>query len=218
MSSEDHLPKDPEITNQKYVCLSVLTNSSIKDHNGDIVKTDNTARGIKIRGVYATLEDAQKRAEQVRNFDPTFNVFVGEVGAWLPWEDDIDKAEDAVYVEEKLNTLMKGYKDQQVKSKEYQELRRHNDIQNSIKKVKESKKENEIKEEENEEENIVNENITEDNIVEEEKEIKRNKDELSDLRKQIETKDSQVYGINSELEKARELFEELTKGMNENKK
>jgi len=204
--NEDHLTKDPEIPNQSFVCLSVLTNSSIKDHNGDVIKSDNTARGIKIRGVYPTLEAAQKRAEQIRTFDPNFNVFVGEIGAWLPWEDDIDKAEDAVYAEEKLNSLMKGYKQQQVKAKEYQELRKQNDIENSIKKVKENKESRGIKEEEEDS-----------NIVIDESQIKEDKEELSSIRKQIEKKDDKVRTVDVELEKARKLFEELQKSYNENK-
>ena len=94
----DYLDNDEPINGQKYVCLSILTNKSIKDlSSGEIVKSDNNARGIKIRGVYNTMEEAKKRCEQIRQFDKVFNVFVGEVGAWLPWDDDPETAEEAVY-------------------------------------------------------------------------------------------------------------------------
>jgi len=198
---EDNLSVDPEISNQKYVCLSILTSNSIKDEHANVIKTDNTARGIKIRGVYSTIEEATKRCEQIRKFDPNFNVFIGEVGKWLPWEDDIDKAEDAVYAEEKLNSLMKGYKDSQAKAKEYQELRKQQDINNSIKKAKELTADEE--------------NIIESDVINEEKEVKSKKEELSTIRKDIESKDKKVNTINVELEKARKLFEELTKQVNE---
>ncbi len=66
----DYLDNDEPINGQKYVCLSILTNKSIKDlSSGEIVKSDNNARGIKIRGVYNTMEEAKKRCEQIRQFD-----------------------------------------------------------------------------------------------------------------------------------------------------
>ena len=37
-------------------------------------------RGLKIRGVYNTQEEANKRAEYLQKIDPNFHVFVGEVG------------------------------------------------------------------------------------------------------------------------------------------
>ena len=96
----DYLDNDEPINGQKYACLSILTNRSIKDlSSGEVIKSDNNAKGIKIRGVYNTMEEAKKRCEQIRQFDKVFNVFVGEVGAWLPWDDDPESAEEAVYAE-----------------------------------------------------------------------------------------------------------------------
>ena len=120
---EDYLYVDPTLENQKYVCLSILTINSIKNVEGEVVPVEtkigvkpdtpvkyNLSRGIKIRGVYKTIEEAEKRCEQIRKFDSNFNVYVGEVGKWLPWDDDPEKADDANYAEPKLNELMKNYK------------------------------------------------------------------------------------------------------------
>lgn len=195
----DYLDNDEPINGQKYVCLSILTNKSIKDlSSGEIIKSDNNARGIKIRGVYNTMEEAKKRCEQIRQFDKVFNVFVGEVGAWLPWDDDPETAEEAVYAEEKLNQLMKSFKEQQIKAKEYHEVRKQQLVEQSI---KSSQKDVEEKSPEN--------NI--ENNIEDEKEG------LNEYKNEINDKEKHIKNINTELDKAKKLFEELTKKANESK-
>lgn len=201
----DYLDKDEPINGQKFVCLSILTNNSIKDvSTGEIIKSDNNAKGIKIRGVYNSLEDAKKRCEQIRQFDKVFNVFVGEVGAWLPWDDDPESAEEAVYAEEKLNQLMKSFKEQQIKAKEYHEIRKQQLVEQSI---KSSQKNTEDKS--SDEETDMN-NIIDNNIEDEKEGLKEYKNEIND-------KEKHIKNINTELEKAKKLFEELTKKANESK-
>jgi hypothetical protein len=41
---------------------------------------------LKVRGVYDTLREAQVRAKVLQRRDPNFNVFLGQVGYWLPWD------------------------------------------------------------------------------------------------------------------------------------
>jgi hypothetical protein len=201
----DYLDNDEPINGQKYVCLSILTNKSIKDlSSGEVIKSDNNAKGIKIRGVYNTMEEAKKRCEQIRQFDKVFNVFVGEVGSWLPWDDDPESAEEAVYAEEKLNQLMKSFKEQQVKAKEYHELRKQQQVDQSIKSSQTN-----ADEKSSEEDKDIN-NITENNIEDE-------KEGLNEYKNEINDKEKHIKSINTELEKAKKLFEELTKKANENK-
>ncbi len=42
--------------------------------------------------------------------DPKFNVFVGQVGYWLPFDPTADDSIEAEYQEKQLNELMKNYK------------------------------------------------------------------------------------------------------------
>lgn len=201
----DYLDNDEPINGQKYVCLSILTNKSIKDlSSGEVIKSDNNARGIKIRGVYNTMEEAKKRCEQIRQFDKVFNVFVGEVGAWLPWDDDPETAEEAVYAEEKLNQLMKSFKEQQIKAKEYHETRKQQLVEQSIK-----TSQKDAEEKSPDDENNIN-NIIENNIEDE-------KEGLNEYKNEINDKEKHIKNINTELEKAKKLFEELTKKANESK-
>lgn len=201
----DYLDNDEPINGQKYVCLSILTNRSIKDlSSGEVIKSDNNAKGIKIRGVYNTMEDAKKRCEQIRQFDKVFNVFVGEVGSWLPWDDDPESAEEAVYAEEKLNQLMKSFKEQQVKAKEYHELRKQQQVEQSIK-SSQTNADDKSPEDDKDLNNIIENNIEDE------------KEGLNEYKNEINDKEKHIKNINTELEKAKKLFEELTKKVNENK-
>lgn len=68
-------------------------------------------RGIKVRGVYETMKEAQRRAKVLQTRDPTFNVFVGQVGYWLPWDPNPDTIENQEYSEQTLNEIVKKYKE-----------------------------------------------------------------------------------------------------------
>ena len=63
-------------------------------------------RGLKIRGVYSTQEEAELRCKLLREVDPNHNVYVGPVGMWMPWEPEAYKTGKVEYLEEELNELM----------------------------------------------------------------------------------------------------------------
>ena len=70
-----------------------------------------SVRGLKIRGVYSSNEEAVARSKKLQRNDTLHNIFVGEVGKWLPWDPAPADVADQEYAEEKLNTLMKKYKE-----------------------------------------------------------------------------------------------------------
>ena len=63
-------------------------------------------RGIKVRGTYDTQKEAAVRAKVLQNMDPSFHVFVGQVGYWLPWDPEANDVADQQYQEEHLNNLV----------------------------------------------------------------------------------------------------------------
>jgi len=69
-----------------------------------------TVRGLKIRGAYASKEEAVARSKKLQRMDQMHNIFVAEVGKWLPWDPEPSQIAEQEYAEEKLNTLMKNYK------------------------------------------------------------------------------------------------------------
>jgi hypothetical protein len=117
----DYLTEDEPIPGQNYVCISFLSPEKIRG---------TSLRGIKIRGVFATREEADAHCKKLQAVDPDFDVFVGDVGKWLPVSPDPNDAKDQVYQEEQLNDLMKGYKDNLEKSKRMQQQRKNDMIRN----------------------------------------------------------------------------------------
>ena len=80
--------------------------------------------GIKIRGCYDTLREANIRAEVLKRKDPHFNVYIGEVGCWLPLDPDPSQIDNQEFAETQLNTLIKGYMENQAQKDAYYESRK----------------------------------------------------------------------------------------------
>jgi hypothetical protein len=85
----------------------------IDNNEEEIEKTFNIAnnfqtstRGLKIRGVYPTIEEAELRCKMLREVDQNHDVFVGPVGLWMPWDPEAYKTGRVEYMEEELNQLM----------------------------------------------------------------------------------------------------------------
>ena len=72
-----------------------------------------SVRGVKVRGVYDTLVEAQSNAKRLQSSDKHFNVFVGQVDYWLPWDPSPHKIDNQEYYESDLNTLVSKYKENQ---------------------------------------------------------------------------------------------------------
>ena len=70
-----------------------------------------TIRGLKVRGVTGTHGEAVALSKKLQRNDPIHNIFLGEVGKWLPWDPKPHQVQDQEYAEDQLNTLMKGYKE-----------------------------------------------------------------------------------------------------------
>ena len=67
-------------------------------------------RGIKVRGVFDTIEEAKNRCEFIKKIDNKFNIYIAQVGCWCPWSPNPECLENQEYAETQLNTLMKEYK------------------------------------------------------------------------------------------------------------
>ena len=74
-----------------------------------------STRGVKVRGTFNSREEAETRATNLQREDPTFDVFVGQVGYWLPWDPTPEDVGNMEYAEDHLNKLVKGQKDNMAK-------------------------------------------------------------------------------------------------------
>ena len=64
-----------------------------------------STRGLKIRGVFNTQDEAEMRCRKLRETDPNHDIFVGPVGMWIPWDPDAYKTGRVEFMEEELNQL-----------------------------------------------------------------------------------------------------------------
>jgi hypothetical protein len=84
-----------------------------------------TVRGLKVRGVYDTYAEAVGRAKTLQKIDPSFNIYVGQVGFWVPWDPEPMDVANQEYADDQLNQLMKKYKENETQRDEfYEEMKR----------------------------------------------------------------------------------------------
>ena len=74
-----------------------------------------SVRGVKVRGVFDSKREADVRAAVLQRQDSLFDVFVGQVGYWCPWDPNPQKIDDIEYMNNDLNKLVKEYKSNEVK-------------------------------------------------------------------------------------------------------
>jgi hypothetical protein len=96
-----------------------------------------SVRGLKVRGVYGSQEEAELRCKKLRDLDPNHDIFVGPVGIWMPWDPDAYKTGRVEFMEEELNQLHKEKMLNEAKAKE--------DFQKRIKETKKKAIEENIK-------------------------------------------------------------------------
>jgi|694.fasta_scaffold00594_54 hypothetical protein len=117
---------DQEELSDKYK-VYLCENRNVLDRNFDEVFGDLTSvRGIKNRGNYGSYREAERRAKDMREFEPAHNVFVAPVGKWCPVDFESDEIQNQDYMNDQLNELMGKY---------------HENIQNRNKFFNERKKE-----------------------------------------------------------------------------
>ncbi len=105
-------------------------------------KFQTNVRGMKVRGVYSTQEEAEIRCKTLREQDPNHDVYVGPVGLWMPWDPDAYKTGRVEYLEKDLNDLMSEKKKNDAAAKDEFESRirdaKEKAIEDNIKKAEES--------------------------------------------------------------------------------
>lgn len=70
------------------------------------VPNQPNVRGVKVRGTFPTVEEARIRCSALREMDPAHDVYVGQVGKWMPFDGDAYRSNDVEYLEPELNQLM----------------------------------------------------------------------------------------------------------------
>ena len=95
------------VPGQLFACLSVV---------GPEAPQKNDQFGIKIRGAFATRDEAANHAKRLQKEDATFDIYVVDMYKWLLIPPDPTKIEDVHYTNEKLEEIMSGYKENQAQA------------------------------------------------------------------------------------------------------
>lgn len=92
------------VPGQLFACMSVV---------GPEAPQKNDKFGVKIRGAFATRDEAANHAKRLQKEDSTFDIYVVDLYKWLLIPPDPSKIEDSHYTNAKLEELMTGYKENQ---------------------------------------------------------------------------------------------------------
>lgn len=113
-------------TKLKEVYDDFITQNREKLEDDYYAKNDfrTTVRGLKVRGTYSSHEEAVARSKKLQRQDTLHNIFVGEVGKWLPWDPEPSQIKEQEYAEDQLNTLMKKYKENEEARETYEQEQR----------------------------------------------------------------------------------------------
>jgi len=95
------------VPGQLYACLSIVGPDSPQ-------KCDKL--GIKIRGAFASRDEAAAHAKRLQKEDPSFNIYVVDMYKWLMIPPDDSKIEDVHYQNERLEEIMSGYRESQAQA------------------------------------------------------------------------------------------------------
>jgi len=100
-----------------------------------------SVRGLKIRGVFPSQEEAEMKCKKLREQDPNHDIFVGPVGIWVPWDPDAYKTGRVEHLEEELNALHKEkLKNEEMAKKEFEERVRETKKKAIMENVEKAKK------------------------------------------------------------------------------
>lgn len=100
---------------EAYERFMLVNRQKLEDEFHKSVDFRTTLLGLKVRGVYATNEQAVARAKALHKKDPYFNVYVADVGEWLPWDPHPEEVQDGEYQNDQLNKLMQAYRENAAK-------------------------------------------------------------------------------------------------------
>jgi len=114
-SRVDYLDEDEVVPNgQRFALVSFV---------GPEQRQKNEKLGMKIRGCFATREEAAAHVKKLQATDGIVDIFLLEVGKWALIPPSIEDIDDVEYQEKYLQDLMKSYKESQLKAKEIFETR-----------------------------------------------------------------------------------------------
>jgi hypothetical protein len=133
--------RDTDLEEQYQVFL-LKHEKELQEKYDNSVEFRTNVRGVKVRRSFATVEEAQVMAKVLQRKYPKDNLYIGKVGAWLPWDPSEHLMPEVEYAEKELNELMRRYKENDANKEIFFAEERES-------KIKAQKEENERRKKEN---------------------------------------------------------------------
>jgi hypothetical protein len=121
---------------EKYQVFLLKHEKDLENEFTESVGFQTNVRGVKLRRVFANLEEAQMYSKVLQRKYPRDNLYIGKVGCWLPWDPSEHVMPEVEYAEQELNEMMRKYKENELNKDIFFEERK-------TEKIAEQRKENE---------------------------------------------------------------------------
>jgi hypothetical protein len=99
---------------EQYQVFLLKNEKELESRFSEKVEFRTNVRGVKVRRVFANLEECQTYAKVLQRKYPRDNLYIGKVGCWLPWDPSEHLMPEVEYAEKELNELMRKYKENEV--------------------------------------------------------------------------------------------------------
>jgi len=163
-------------------------------------------RGLKIRGTYSTRDEADRRAKKLQTLDSDFNVFVGQVGYWLPFNPCADKIEDEHFINSQLNDMMEKYKENSINKDMFYEEQKREKVKEAREEVIRKKREEAEQKKREEEELALTDKVSDDPVPEDSENVA--KEVLEEVAEKVEEVAEKVEEVAEKVEEGAEKVEE----------
>ena len=118
------------VPGQLYACISLV---------GPDLPQKNDKFGLKLRGAFASRDEAANHAKRLQKEDATFDIYVVDMYKWLLIPPDRDHIDDVHYNDEKLEEIMTKYRENQAMAAKMFEERKRGLTQKPLEAVEEGK-------------------------------------------------------------------------------
>ena len=99
---------------EQYQVFLLKNEKDLENEFNEKVEFQTNVRGVKVRRVFSNLEETQTFARVMQRRYPNDNLYIGKVGAWLPWDPSENMMPEVEYAEKELNEMMRKYKENEV--------------------------------------------------------------------------------------------------------
>jgi hypothetical protein len=132
----------PDTVKDSWDIFVQQNNDKLSKKFDEITGGRTSMRGLKVRGSYATHQEAKRQADALSEIDRSHNVYIGQVGYWLPWDPDPFDVPDQEYQNKELNMLMKNYEENLASKDKFYEERKREKIRQALEETERKKQRN----------------------------------------------------------------------------